>query len=76
MPRFKSIIFYQNSRKIKSFLKKIQNFSAGGLRRLGALPPDPQNSPPPLGISGYASDNFALFIFIGVFVGFASRNFF
>ena len=25
-----------------------------GLRRLGAPPPDPQNSPPPLRISGYA----------------------
>ena len=41
MPRFKSIIFYQNSPKIKLFLKKIQNFQA-----LRAPPPDPPNSPP------------------------------
>ena len=40
MPRFKSIIFYQYSRKIKLFLKKkMQNFKA-----LGALPPDPRAS--------------------------------
>ena len=40
MPRFKSIIFYQNSPKIKLFLKKkMQNFQA-----LGALPPDPRAS--------------------------------
>ena len=41
MPRFKSITFYQNSRKIKLFLKKMQNFLA-----LGAPHPDTQNSPP------------------------------
>ena len=47
MPRLKSIIFYQNSSKIKLLLqKKMQNF------RLGAPPPDPQNSPL-LRISGY-----------------------
>ena len=40
MPRFKSIIFYQNSRKIKLFLKKkMQNFQA-----LGAPPPDTRAS--------------------------------
>ena len=39
MPRFESIIFYQNSPKIKLFLKKMQNFQA-----LGALPPDPRAS--------------------------------
>ena len=39
MPRFKSIIFYQYSRKIKLFLKKMQTFQA-----LGALPPDPRAS--------------------------------
>ena len=33
MPRFKSIIFYQNSPKIKLFLKKMQSF-----RALGAPP--------------------------------------
>ena len=50
MPRFKSIIFYQYSRKIKLFLKKNAKFSSAGgsaprppcLRRLGDLPPDPQ----------------------------------
>ena len=54
MPRFKSIIFYYNSPKIKLFLQKNAKFwSAGGssptpscLRRLGAPPPDPQDSPP------------------------------
>ena len=39
MPRFESIIFYQNSPKIKLFLKKMQNFQA-----LGALPPDPRRA--------------------------------
>ena len=46
-PPFKSIIFYQNSPKIKIFLQEMQNF-----RTLGAPPPDPQNNPP-LRISGY-----------------------
>ena len=41
MPRFKSIISYQNIPKIKLFLQKMQNFQA-----LGGLPPDPQNNPP------------------------------
>ena len=50
-PRFKSIIFYQNSPQIKLVLqKKMQN-----LRALGAPPPDPKTAPPPLEISGYAS---------------------
>ena len=40
MPRFKSIIVYQYSPKIKVFLKKkMQNFQA-----LGAPPPDPRAS--------------------------------
>ena len=41
MPRFKSIIFYQNSPKIKLFLKKNAKVSSAG-----APPPDPQTSPP------------------------------
>ena len=46
MPRFKSIIFYQYSPKIKLFLKKkMQNFQA-----LGAPPPE---QPSQLRISGY-----------------------
>ena len=61
MPRFKSIIFYQYSPKIKLILKKNAKFSSAGgsaprppcLRWLGTLPPDPQNSPPQLRISGY-----------------------
>ena len=39
MPRFKSIIFYQNRPKIKLFLQKMQSF-----RALGASPPDPRAS--------------------------------
>ena len=38
-PRFKSIIFNQNSPKMKLFLQKMQNF-----RALGAPPPDPRAS--------------------------------
>ena len=60
MPRFKSIIFYQNSPKIKLLKKKMQNFQA-----LEAPPPDPPafggwgfaprltKQSPPLRISGY-----------------------
>ena len=40
-PRFKSIIFNQNSPKMKLFLQKMQNF-----RALGALPLDPKTAPP------------------------------
>ena len=58
MSRFKTNIFYQNSPKIQLFLQTDAKFSiAGGsalrppcLRRLGALPPDPQSS--------YLSANF------------------
>ena len=53
-PRFKSIIFYQNSRKIRLFLQKMHNFRALGtlppnpsLRQLGAWPPDPHTAPSP-----------------------------
>ena len=62
MPRFKSIIFYQYSPKIKLFLKKkCKIFKRWGLCpqtpnslwQLGALPPDPQIQPPQLRISGY-----------------------
>ena len=46
MPRFKVLFFYQNSPKMKLFLKNNAKFLALGpppqcLRRLGALPPDP-----------------------------------
>ena len=41
MPRFKSIIFCQNSPKIKLFFKKMQKFQA-----LGDPPRDPQIQPP------------------------------
>ena len=62
MPRFKSLIFYQNTvaLKLSYFCKKMQNFRAAlppdpslQRQRLGDSPPDPQNSPP-LRISGYA----------------------
>ena len=54
-PRFKNIIFNQNSPKMKLFLQKNAKFSSAGgsaprppcLRRLGALPPNPQ--PPAAG---------------------------
>ena len=54
MPRFESIIFYQNSTKIKLFLKKNAKFSSAGgsaprspcLRRLGAPPPRPPHTAP------------------------------
>ena len=83
MPRFKSIIFYQNSPKIKLFLKKNAKFLSAGnfaprppcLRRLGALPPDPHTQPP-LRISAYVPGNFVLFVVICVFVGFVLSNFF
>ena len=58
-PRFKNIIFYQNSRKIKLLLQKNAKFSSAGgfcgqssqppeARGSGGKvpPPDPQNSPP------------------------------
>ena len=44
MPHFKSIFFITIAPKIKLFLQKYEKFS--NLRRLGAKPPDPQNSPP------------------------------
>ena len=47
IPRFKSINFYQNKPKIKLFLQT----NALSAR---AQPPDPLNSPHPMGISGYA----------------------
>ena len=63
MPRFNSIKFYQNRPKIKLvFVKNRQNFRAPG-----APPLDPQKSPPPLQISGYAPESnhvFALLIFM------------
>ena len=57
-PRFKSIIFNQNSPKIKLFLQKNAKFSSAGgfapkppcFRRLGDLPPNPQ----PLATGGFA----------------------
>ena len=47
MPHFNNINFYQNRPKIKLIL---QNAILGAL---GALPPDPRNSPTLLHISGY-----------------------
>ena len=62
MPRFKSIIFYQNSSKIKLVLQKNAKFSSAGdsaprppcLWRLGSLPLDPPKQPLPLPIFGDA----------------------
>ena len=69
MPRFKRIIFYQNSPKIKVFLQKMQNF-----RALGAPPTDPRASgvwglrpKPPISssslrISRYAPATYSIYI--------------
>ena len=48
MPRFKSIIFYQYSPKIKLILKKNAKFSSAG-----GYAPRPPKQPPQLRISGY-----------------------
>ena len=65
MPRFKSIIFDQNSPKIKYFIKnkkKMQNFLTLWAPRQTPMPPaaggpaDPQSIHPPLWISGYAPE--------------------
>ena len=48
-PRLKSIIFYQNSPKIKSFLQKNAKFSSAG----GSAPQTTKTAPL-LRISGYA----------------------
>ena len=71
MPRFKSIIFYQYSPKIKLFLKKKQNFQA-----LGAPPPDPQNSPRNCEFLAMCCPRFALCIIVWGFVAFVLNNFF
>ena len=60
MPRFTSIIFYQNCPKIKLFLKKkMQNFKRWGLRlqipvspAAGGFAPRPPKTAPQLRISG------------------------
>ena len=39
----KALVFIKIALKLSYFCKKMQNF-----RTLGALPPDPQDSPPPL----------------------------
>ena len=56
-PRFKRIIFIQIDLKLSYFCKKTQNF-----RALGAPPPDPRNSPPPLRNPGYAPTHHYLTI--------------
>ena len=71
MPRLKNIIFYQSSRKIVIFEKKMQNFQA-----LGAPPPDPHNSSPHCEFLPTRFGSFALFIIIVVFAAFALSNFF
>ena len=49
MPRFKSIIFYQYSPKIKLFLKKKCKI----FKRWGLRPQTPRHSPPQLRIFGF-----------------------
>ena len=84
MPRFKSINFYQNSPKIKLFLKKkCKIVKCWGLRPqtpappvAGNFPPDPQNSPPNCEFLATRLPRFALFIIIWVFLAFVLNNFF
>ena len=84
MPRFKSIICYQNSPKIKLFLKKKAKFSSAGgfaprspcLRRLAALPPHPQTQTPNCEFLAARLPHFALLIIIRIFLAFVLNNFF
>ena len=70
MPRFKSIIFYQNRPKMKLFLKKCKIFKRWRLRL------QTPKTVLPLRISGYAPGNFAQFIIICFFVALVLSNFF
>ena len=88
MPRFKSIIFYLTRPKIMLFLQKNAKFSSAGvqtpnsLQQLGAPSPDPQNSLPPLRISGpawqvctvYNYTRFWSFCFEHFFLGRSDAN--
>ena len=85
MPRFKSIIFYQYSPKIKLFLKKkCKIFKRWGLRpqtpnnlwQLGALPPNPLNGPRNCEFLAMCCPRFALCIIVWGFVAFVLNNFF
>ena len=61
----KALFFIKIALKLSYFCKKMQNFQGleappqtpRCLRRLGAKLSDPQNSPPPLRITGYAPDH-------------------
>ena len=68
---FQTHYFYQNSSKIKLFLKKNAKFS-----NAGDPPPDPQNSPPQLRILAMRLPHFVLFIIIWVFLAFVLNDFF
>ena len=82
MPRFKNIIFYQYSPKIKLVLKKNAKFSSAG----GSAPRPPITSPAggsaprhsPLNCKFLATrlPHFALFTIIWVFAAFVLNNFF
>ena len=85
MPCFRSIIFYQNSPKTKLFLKKkCKIFKRWGLcpqtpnslRRLGAPPPDPRNSPLNCEFLASRLPHFALFIIMWVFRSFCFEQIF
>ena len=54
MPRFQSNIFIKTA--LKSQICTIFTLKKKNIRRLGASPPDPQNSPFPLRVSGYTPD--------------------
>ena len=83
MPRFKSIIFYQNSPKIKLFSKKNAKFlSAGGSapdpRASGGwgLTPQTPKTAPNCEFLAPCLPHFALFIIIWVFLALVLNNFF
>ena len=72
MPRFKSIIFYQYSPKIKLFLKKKCKI----FKRWGLRPQTPKTAPRNCEFLALCCPRFALCIIVWRFVAFVLNNFF
>ena len=72
MPRFKSIIFYQYSPKIKLFLKKNAKFSSAG----GSAPRPPNTAPRNCEFLAMCCPRFGLCIIVWRLVAFVLNNFF